>query len=313
MSASVLLSLPLVAHAKPQPRAADRTSTSTATASYSLVRASSPARTRVYDASGRLVATFTDGARSVVLDGPARTFAEPSTTSARVTSRAWVRLLGTPFAGMVDLAWLTAALADTSPDLIALGFRYATGAPDQYDGTGTRTAGDASYGPLVDGVRQEGSDWNDYLGISATYGTTTDRPEADQLGALDCSGFVRMTFGRLGGVPMTLEPDGVRLPRRAVQMDTSAPGVLVVRNTGRQVKAFDTLLAGDLVFFDASSDDGTAIDHVGIYLGVDSSGRRRFLSSRKGADGPTMGDVSGRSTLDGTGLYATAFRSVRRL
>ena len=314
----VLVGLPAVAHAaKPAARGTTTftgsSTTSTTTTTYRVERLTGPARSVVYDDSGRLVATFTDGARTAVLDGAARTFAEPSTTSASVTTRARVRLLSAPFDGQVDDAWLTAALADTSPDLLDLGMQYATGAPVLDDGAGGRLASDASYGPLVDGVRQEGSDWNDYLGITATYGTTTDKPEADQIGSLDCSGFVRMVFGRRAGLPMTLQPDGVRLPRRAVQMDASAPGLLVVPNSGQQVRSFDRLLAGDLVLFDASTDDGTAIDHVGIYLGVDSGGRHRFLSSRKKADGPTMGDVGGRSVLDGTGLYATSLRSVRRL
>ena len=73
------------------------------------------------------------------------------------------------------------------------------------------------------------------------------------------------------------------------------------------------LQAGDLVFFDASTTDGTQIDHAGIYLGSDSSGRARFISSRQTADGPTLGDVGGASILTGTGYWATAFRAVRRL
>lgn len=130
---------------------------------------------------------------------------------------------------------------------------------------------------------------------------------------MDCSGYVRMVFGYRSGVPVVLQPDGVALPRRAVQMDDSAPGVTVVPHTGTRPSDLAGLQPGDLVFFDASTDDGTLIDHVGIHLGLDSAGAPRFLSSRKGADGPTMGDVRGRSTLSGSGLYATSFRSARRL
>jgi cell wall-associated NlpC family hydrolase len=75
----------------------------------------------------------------------------------------------------------------------------------------------------------------------------------------------------------------------------------------------DGLQAGDLVFFDADPIDGPAIDHVGMFIGVDSVGNRRFISSRKGANGPTLGDVRGASVLDGPGLYAKSFRSARRL
>jgi hypothetical protein len=112
---------------------------------------------------------------------------------------------------------------------------------------------------------------------------------------------------------MTLAPNGTDLPRRAVGMAASAPGVITIPNRGTQVTDVRRLLPGDLVLFDASVDDSTDIDHVGMYLGSDDGGRYRFLSSRKSADGPTMGDVRGRSVLDGTGLYATAFRAARRV
>ena len=55
---------------------------------------------------------------------------------------------------------------------------------------------------------------------------------------------------------------------------------------------------------------------VGLFLGVDSAGYHRFISSRKSINGPTLGDYKGRSILEpvnGTGLYAHAFRAVRRL
>jgi cell wall-associated NlpC family hydrolase len=164
-----------------------------------------------------------------------------------------------------------------------------------------------------DGTRQEGSDFNDYLGISASYGGVIDSPEQDQFGSLDCSGFVRMVFGYRAGLPLVLDPDGLGLPRRSFQMLASAPGVAVLPNVGTRPTSLSRLLPGDLLFFDASTGDGAQIDHVGIYLGTDSAGAPRFLSSRKTVDGPTMGDVGGRSTLFGTGLYATAFRAARRV
>lgn len=280
---------------------------------WQVARTSAPAGSVVHDANGRLLARFTDGSRSAVVTGPARTFAEPSTTSATVRTTSWVRLLPAAFTGDVDAAWLTASLRDRSPDVLAAALSYTTGAPEVRDASGAHLSGDASYGPLVDGKRLEGSDWNDYYGVAATYDGVVDRPEADQRRAVDCSGYLRLVFGQRGGLPMALQPDGVRLPRRAVQMATMAPGTVVVPDTGTQVRAFDRLLAGDLVLFDASADDGTDVDHIGIYLGTDSQGKPRFVSSRKTADGPTMGDLGGRSRLDGTGLYATSFRSVRRL
>ncbi len=275
-------------------------------------RLTAPDRVVVRDDLG-VVATFTVGARTVALRGPSRAFTE-STTTATVTTTVWVRLLAAPFTGTVDHAWLAARLEDRSDDLLEYARQYTTGAVDRTDGAGLRIAGDASYGPLLpDGTREEGSDFNDFLGRAWTYGSATDQPEAGQYGALDCSGYVRMVFGFRGGIPVTLQPDGVALPRRAVQMAQSAPGVMVVPDTGRRSSSTAPLQPGDLVFFDASTDDGTLIDHVGVFLGVDSSGAPRFVSSRKGADGPTMGDIRGRSTLTGSGLYATAFRAARRL
>jgi len=283
----------------------------TAASSWTFTRATAPARTLVEDGTGTTVATFTDGSRSVVLTGPVRTFAE-STTSATVRTASWVRLLPSPSTGQVDQSWLASALADRSPDVLATAMQYVTGASTTHAADRSLLSSDASYGPLVDGSRQEGSDWNDYLQVRASYDGATDSPEPLQAGSLDCSGFVRMVFGARSGYPMVLAPDGVRLPRRAVQMHTGGPGTLVVDAATRPTSV-SALLAGDLVLFDASTDDGTLVDHVGIYLGTDSAGSPRFVSSRKTVDGPTMGDVGGRSTLSGTGLYATSLRAVRRL
>lgn len=300
-AASVVLADPATAaYAAPKTRTAATTTTA-------------PAQTLVKDASGTVVARFTTGARTVVVTGPSRTFAEPGTTTATVTTTGWVRLLDQPFAGTVDQAWLSAARADRSPDVLADAAAFLPGSPDVRDASGLRTTSDATYGPVVDGVVKEGSDWNDYQGVTATYGTTTDRPEADQLGSLDCSGYVRMLFGVRGGVPMSLATTGSELPRRAVQMEAGAPGVRVLADTGARPTSLAALQTGDLVFFDAATDDGTAIDHVGIYLGTDSAGRPRFVSSRKKADGPTMGDVGGASVLSGTAHYAKAFRAARRV
>jgi cell wall-associated NlpC family hydrolase len=279
---------------------------------FTTERLQGPARTVVHDGAGRLVATFTDGSRSVVVTGAARTLREPG-VSVTVASTSRVRLLPAPFDGTVDEVWLRVQLADTSPDVLETALQYVAGAPTVRDESGALVSSDASYGPLVDGSRQEGSDWNDYVGTAATYDGVVDPPEADQAGALDCSGFVRMVFGARSGLPMVLTPDGVRLPRRAVQMATAGPGTVVVADTGRQVTGLAALLPGDLVLFDASTDDGTDTDHVGIYLGRDSSGGHRFVSSRKSADGPTMGDLRGASRLDGAGYYAKALRSVRRV
>ena len=273
----------------------------------------SPTRSVVSDQDGWL-ATFTNGSMTVTMAGPERIFAEASTPD-RVISRTWVRLLPTPFFGTVDLTWLASARADSAPDLLAIAFQYTTDAPSVLDSRGLRVAGDASYGPLqADGTRQEGSDFNDYLGVTWRYADgTVDPPEAAQLGALDCSGFVRMVLGYRSGIPLSLSAATGSIPRRAFQQAASAPAVILIANKGVAPKSRSSLAPGDLVFFDASTNDGTQIDHVGIYLGRDTAGHDRFISSRKSADGPTMGDFSGRSVLDGTGLYAKSFRTARRV
>jgi cell wall-associated NlpC family hydrolase len=123
---------------------------------------------------------------------------------------------------------------------------------------------------------------------------------------MDCSGYVRMVYGYRSGMALCRAPrdDRAAIPRHAHEMASHAPGVKIPR---------DDAAPGDLVFFDADAGDGPQIDHVGIYMGRDTKGHRRFLSSRKRADGPTMGDTGGKSILDGDGLYAGAFCKVRRL
>lgn len=283
---------------------------------YLYTRLANPDRTLVTDAAGKQLAIFTDGAYTVTLTGPERTFSE-ATTPYSVTHTTWVRSLPTPFAGQVDKLWLTEKLRDGSPDILAVAVQYISEAPPLYDESGIKIAGDADYGPLqADGTRQEGSDFNDYLGLPWSYGSTLDRPEPAQLNSLDCSGFIRMIWGYRSGLPLTLAPDGRAIPRRAFQILAAAPGVVITPDTGSQVTDFSQLAVGDLVFFDASSDDGAQIDHAGMFLGVDSAGYHRFLSSRKSSNGPTMGDYQGRSILEainGAGLYATSFRAVRRL
>ena len=213
-----------------------------------------------------------------------------------------MRLLPAPFDGSFgpsEREWLVGAVADRSPDVLAIAFEYVAGAPE-IERDGLRIAGDADYGPpLANGSRAEGSDFNDYLGVPWTYGTAIDKPETRQYGSLDCSGYIRMVYGYRLGMPMSQTHDGDGLPRRARHQ--AEYGVAVSEPT-----------TGDLLFFDASKDDGTAIDHVGIYLGVDSEGQRRFISSRKTANGPTMGALGGVSVIDGSGYWASAFRTVRR-
>ncbi len=267
----------------------------------------------VLDDRGELVASFTTGARSVRIVGPKRTLHE-STSAHDVVTRDWIRVLPAPFEGTVDWTWLASARASAEPDVIAIALQYVSGAPELLDANGWKLAGDAHYGPLVGTARTEGADFNDYLGLDWRYADgTLDPAEVAELGSLDCSGFVRMVWGLRAAIPLGLAPAADRsvLPRRSFELYESAPGVVVIPETSAPDRA--RLQAGDLVFFDADTSDGTRIDHVGLYLGLDRGGHPRFVSSRKSADGPTMEDTNGPSLLDGTMLYGRSFRAARRL
>jgi hypothetical protein len=278
------------------------------------------------------VATFTPGCYTVTLVGPCRTFAETferngTLRTVEVTHSIWVRSAPGPVDAVIDPRWLDHALEANEcgvPDALAIAMQYVKGAPAVPEGD-LQIAGDASYGPVDEhGKRLEGSDFNDYLGLPWLYPTErADPPEQEQKRCLDCSGYMRMIWGyrqqlpRAGypsTIPLSRRPrNGSTLPRRAFEMCADATGLVLVADEGEQVTDFGALDVGDLVFFDQATDDGAQIDHVGMYLGRDSNGRHRFISSRKTADGPTLGDKGGASVLDGTGFYAKAFRAVRRL
>jgi cell wall-associated NlpC family hydrolase len=280
--------------------------------SLSAVRLEDPTRTVLEDADGGVVATFTDGSHTVTLTGPERRFDDP-TADHGVSTTDWVRVLPEPFDEDVDAAWFEAARADVSADVLEVATEYFTGAPDVFDDDGVLLSADASYGPLQpDGSRPVGSDWHDFKGIDASYGARIDPADPEEYRALDCSGYTRTIFGVRFGVPMSLRPDGgTSLPRRSFEQAADAPGVVPIDDG---VVDADRLQAGDLVFFDSPSDDDGRIDHVGVYLGVDDGGHRRFLHSRRSTDGPTMGgDDLSPSVLDGDDYYARGFVSTRRL
>jgi cell wall-associated NlpC family hydrolase len=288
-------------------------------------RGAQPGTVQLKDARGRWLATFTAGAYTVAMAGPARTFSEPR-VSPVVAHNVWVRTLPAPFSGRLNRRWVEYARRANRrayPDVLAIAMQYVSGAPPILRGQ-MQIAGDAAYGPLVEGEREEGSDFNDYLGIEWTYPEAVDKPEKRQFRCLDCSGFIRMVWGyrpHLPGnaypsvIPLCLRPQRIRraIPRRAFEICKSAPGVLVIEDTGAQARDFSSIAIGDLVFFDADSKDGPQLDHVGMYLGRDSEDHHRFISSRKRANGPTIGDAGGKSILDGNRYYAKAFRAVRRI
>jgi cell wall-associated NlpC family hydrolase len=123
-----------------------------------------------------------------------------------------------------------------------------------------------------------------------------------------------MIWGYRSGLPLTWTPDGQSIPRHSWEILDSAPGIVLFLNQDDQPADPSALSPGDLVFFDAkATPGGSRIDHVGMYLGTDSGGHQRFISSRQHENGPTLGDAGGASILDGNGIYARAFRAARRL
>ncbi|MFI9309639.1 C40 family peptidase [Streptomyces triculaminicus] len=289
-------------------------------------RLANPARTVVRSGDGAVLATFTDNARTAVLTGPSRTFTEPSTTSAKVTTDSWVRLLPEQWKEGSEKAawfkdWFGKNLGGKDPDIFAFAMDYLEGAPQRKDARGVPYAGDAQFGPLnpkgseAGDMRLEQSDFYDYLGIPYTFRDgTMEKPEAPRFRAMDCSGFVRTVFGYRARYPlMGKDVKGDGLPRTANGMARLAPGVPVLELTGKRPEAIDKLQPGDLVFFEIDKRTGDRLDHVGIYMGLDTDGKPRFISSREEANGPTFGDKGGTARLDGNGFYATGLRSAKRL
>jgi cell wall-associated NlpC family hydrolase len=248
-------------------------------------------------------------------------------TPPSVTHRDWVRVLPQPFDGnwTPELEQTIRGWAgSTAPDVLAHAAMFLAGAPAVTSGAGPakgkQVLGEAGYGYLnPQGDRYEGADFHEYMNLGWTFpdGTWTG-PSSKQGGNLDCSGYTRMVYGYHLGVPLAAGEDtsGTRLPRRSRDMADHAPGVRIDRTDGTRPPAAAQLQPGDLVLFNADSgDDGVSatVDHVGIYLGEDAAGRRRFLSSRKTVNGPTMSDLGGASLLDGTGTYARTLHTVHRL
>ena len=221
---------------------------------YTYNTLSNPDRVEVMR-NGVWAATFTEGSYTVALSGPARTFAETATVdgttyNASVAHSVWVRTLPAPFADSVNLLWLANALAANdagTPDVLAISMQYIHGAPDILS-RGVRIAGDADYGPIDPNdstKRMEGSDFNDYPGLSWTYDydSYTDNPETDQIGSLDCSGFMRMIWGyrrslagyRYGDrIPLKHDTASsfAGMPRKSYEIYESGVGTIIIANSG---------------------------------------------------------------------------------
>ncbi|QDY80462.1 NlpC/P60 family protein [Streptomyces qinzhouensis] len=253
------------------------------------------------------------------------------TAPVTVVHRSWVRVLPEPYDGV----WtpgveqhLRGWLGSTAPDALAYGFHFLPGAPrvtSYRSGPPEHEApvlGESDYGPArTGGGREEGADFHEYMGVNWTFarvptGSLTKTAAPRFLGALDCSGYIRMVYGYHLGVPLAHESDHTSpglLPRTAADMAARAPGTRIAHSATATPPPLTALQIGDLVFFDAESDPVDEIDHVGIYLGRDTADIPRFLSSRKTPNGATAADLGGPSTLTGTGTYATKLRTVHRL
>ncbi|MFG3281442.1 NlpC/P60 family protein [Streptomyces sp. NPDC048111] len=249
-----------------------------------------------------------------------------------VTHHDWVRVLPEPFDG----AWtpdveqrIRAWAGSTAPDVLAYAAMFLAGAPEVRSGSGatagSRVLGEAGYGYLdPQGYRYEGADFHEYMNRAWTFPDGTTVPASSkQVGNLDCSGYVRMVYGHHMGVPLSARADGAgsRLPRKSRDMVDGAPGARIDQAVAKPFTppAATLLQPGDLLLFNADSTDDEprtdtlTIDHVGIYLGRDDRGNRRFLSSRKTGNGPTMSDLGGASVLEGSGVYARTLHTVHRL
>ncbi len=286
--------------------------------------------TTIASIDGQSVAWFTKGSYSVRMEGPSRSFGAGSTVVPGVHTSAWIRTMSAPFdpattSDATLAAWLDAARAKNcaagTKDVLAIAYEYVDGASK-----------DARYAL--------GADFHDYLGVSwdPLDGKSLVAADVEQLGALDCSGYMRLVWGSRASLPLSLKPLAGHLPRTSEEMYRFGPGKLVVpfRTQPAGAPAFQgapteselaAIKPGDLVFFDtdchygastlACGKDPSVIGHVGMFVGRDTSGNSRFISSRATADGPTVGNTGGWSIFnagaDASGTYPQRFRAARRL
>jgi cell wall-associated NlpC family hydrolase len=290
--------------------------------------------------NGTAVAWFTAGARTVTMAGPSRTYTWGSPVAVTVKTTTWVRTMGSPFDPTMSesslTSWLNAARAVNcsttlggSLDLVSIGMQYVDGATK-----------DAAYGM--------GADFYDFLGINwQPLDASLQLPDLLQLGNVDCSGFMRLLFGYRTNftyagtstkIPLSIHATTNAMPRSSQEIYQYGPGKLLVpfrvqpagSTTPDGGSPTDAELAlmqpGDLVFFDTNCDysvsnpicgtDASAISHVGMYIGKDTDGNYRYLSSRSSTDGPTIGNANGWSVFNknsASGYYPPRFRAARRL
>jgi cell wall-associated NlpC family hydrolase len=293
----------------------------TIAAAYKVTRAEHPARTVVTDkSSGRRVATFTDGARTVSVTGKSRTFTEKKAT-ATVSTDVWIRLSDKRWksAYAKDPAWMTwlrKQIASDAPDILQFFTEYLRGAPAKTDSKGRIYAGDAGFG-IERGASTDGADFHEYMGVPWDFDGVEVPANPQWAGHLDCSGYLRMVYGFRGGLPLLRgRVDGIvdGLPRTAEQMAYQAKSALVAagKSTAKAPTSLNAIQPGDLVFF-AMRDDPNLVSHSGVYLGVDPEGDPRFASSRGISGGPSFGDFgTAKATLNDP-IFAADLRRVIRL
>ena len=252
-----------------------QTTRSGALAQYDVRRVSDPNRTEIVTKQGKLVAVMTDGSRTAHLQGPKRILSEPRFTPAKINTTEYVRLAPKEwYAAAANeqwfAAWLSKALVDRSPDILAIAMEYTYGAPPKKDKNGVQYSGDASFGPLSnidpDG-RAENSDFYDYLGKKWDFPDGEMPPSETHFRSLDCTGFVRMVYGYRSGYPLLgKNTKGAGLPRQAIAIGGFGPGTQLMPNTGKRAANIDRLLPGDILLFNAGPVQNEHIEHSGIYL-----------------------------------------------
>jgi cell wall-associated NlpC family hydrolase len=267
---------------------------------------------KLFDKAGRWIASYTLGCRTVLVAGPRRTFKEQDVV---IRHGQWLRVLPRPFDGLIDEDWLKAAQqANTrkASDIIEIALQYLGGRAE-YGGADKEDSG-------------PGSDFHDYLGIPWVFADSSEKPtqpEADRFHSLDCSGYLRLVWGfrshlpnpgPFGTIPLGLREGSDALPRRSYQMARSGPGRLIAPYSNHKPD-LESIEIGDIVFFDRRNTGKRGvrgIDHVGMYIGRDEAGLRRYVSSMQSAKGPTFASANDNSTLDGTGTYPARLRAIRR-
>ena len=207
---------------------------------FSYQALTNPDRIRVTE-NGEWVATFTIGCYTVTLAGPARAFSERfrtggATRKVTVAHSTWVRAAPGPVDANIDEYWLSCALAANhagTPDALAIAMQYIKNAPPILLGD-LQIAGDASYGPLLrDGTRDEGSDFNDYLGLRWLYpADAPDRPEANSIAVW----IAPATCGWCGAIVINCRTPAISTPSRCRAVRNPTPRSRAVHSSSMRAR-----------------------------------------------------------------------------